>query len=531
MNANLMNLANDLEKKQVEDYENNADNYIEGELTDQDRETIQELRAQTDTALMVTETGADGQPVSQPIQEFVKSIDDKKMQVDADRAIKTINSGDITRTVDEIKQQTRDRAIKSYRLLAGSSEEELSDDDIMDIHNRAIESLQKAYGLEHLTIEALGPRLKKTDLKTLCGLLPKEYVNIYLTDREILSNSFIAKNKLITAIEYLCVTGPEMDYLNQYIEDENKLALVSKRIMQCQLDFNEMLKDEKTMSELVARTVNMSKVDNGFWYRYIKFPNRVHNEFAQRYVIQEKYREAYEKLLEDYPVIQGDSLTQEQQHDNEVNEKARAVIQTEIDEADHKMQVYQSISDLNLIKELYPVLEERYMHGTKLTHKFLIKEGIAAVDRAKRCKQDVPFPGFNRTTSKPDQLYKSFLAAYVKMIENYNTTVSSALKKASEDQNLPDEDVFRNISTIELDGCDKTNTYKVFSTVVLILMGRILRKLVTHEFTKYDAIVVDSYFQIFCRLGTDLYLMSDIWEICKPLVAYIMNNIKFDQKW
>lgn len=528
---NLNKLKNDLEAKAQADYENNSDNYIEGEFTEEDQAVIDQMKAeQEDHVVVVSDQDADGNTVQQPISEYAKSLDERvteiKDQFGNSEIIKTVNSGDIVKSTEELQEEVKNQAIQMYRQLANQHQENetLTDEQLIDMNNRTIERLMDYFKLPRLTSDDILPKLKKMTLRQLVTILPTDFVYTYISDREVQANNTNAKERLLAAIGYLTVTGPEMDYLNEYIENENKLALVSQRILRCQMDFAEMLKDEKTLSELVSKTIEIAPNDETFWSKYIKLPNRIHNEFAQRAVLQQKYLEAYTKLLEEYPVDTDDDKT------NAFNQKARAVIQEEIDEAKAKSEVYQSITNLDLLKELYTTLSDRYMNHGKLNQKFLEKECMNAIDRAKRCKQNVPYPGYNgnMVSKKTDFIYRQYMREYVKMLSNYNTTLLDVYQReATATGTTPDT----KIQAIALPPYDGQTVHKVFALVLSILMGRVMKKCTENTATKYDAIILDSYFKIFCSLGMDIYTMTEIWELVSPLVKYLLENVKFDSKF
>lgn len=516
---NLINLINDLDTKAVQDMETNADNFIEGgELTGSDMKRLEEMKASRQTELMVTESGIDGADVQHTMSEYVKTLNKRVTVVqDAlgnDRTLKTLNNGDIVADIDKLKADARDTALKTYRSMSVKDALDLTDDEYMAVNDEAIDALLSYFNIDKLTSEVVMPKLKKMTLKQIANILPAQFVSLYINDSELLANNSIAKDRLIATIGYLIVTGPEMDYLNEYIDDENKLALVEKRILQCQIDFTKMIEDENVLSDIVAKTVQIAPADTSFWSKYIKLPNRIHNDFAQRVVIQEEYKKSYEKLLDD-PEYNGSPA-------------ALAVIQREIDETNNKIEVYKDVTKLELMTELYDALYIRYTTGAKLSHKFLIKETISAIDRAKRCKQNVPYPGFRGTETKTDIMFKHYMAAYTGMIENYNKTLINVIAKESEN---PSENTETDVIPIYLDGVPGDTVAKVFSALLAILMGRIMKKLSTHNSTKYDAILLDSYFTLFCKLGMDIYTMTDVWTMMKPLVEYVIKNVKLDQKW
>ena len=55
-------------------------------------------------------------------------------------------------------------------------------------------------------------------------------------------------------------------------------------------------------------------------------------------------------------------------------------------------------------------------------------------------------------------------------------------------------------------------------------MGRILKRCTKNNSDKYDAITLDAYFQMFCRMGTDIYVMRDMWMLTQDFVKYCLEH-------
>ena len=221
---NLNKLKNDLEAKAQADYENNSDNYIEGEFTEEDQAVIDQMKAeQEDHVVVVSDQDADGNTVQQPISEYAKSLDERvteiKDQFGNSEIIKTVNSGDIVKSTEELQEEVKNQAIQMYRQLANQHQENetLTDEQLIDMNNRTIERLMDYFKLPRLTSDDILPRLKKMTLRQLVTILPTDFVYTYISDREVQANNANAKERLLAAIGYLTVTGPEMDYLNEYI--------------------------------------------------------------------------------------------------------------------------------------------------------------------------------------------------------------------------------------------------------------------------------------------------------------------------
>jgi hypothetical protein len=525
MLENLENLRNDLAQKAKEDAELNANNFnTEGatELTEEEQESIEKLKEELgdNPVVMVKEKLSDDEaadaPASQTAEEFTKSLDDRVAMINEGKeSLKLVNAGDIQKTVADIKAESRSKAIQMFRNMGvkKADDTEISDDDYLAINDSALAALKEFMGTDTLDADKTIKRLSKLPAKQVFSIFPEQFLQVYLTENELKFPNIKAKDRLITVIAYLITTGPELDYLNDYIDDENKLMIVSKRLMQCQLDLGEALKDDAKLSEMVASSKTFSPDDDSFWALHIKDPKRVHNEFAQRIVIYQNYLNGYGKILEDYP-------------DDGTHEQERKLILNEIEECTCKMNCYQSICDLKLMRELYEILFTRFKTNKKVNMKYLTQECIESVDRVRRSKQNVPFPGYKGNQKKPEIIFSAYIAAFSKMVVNYNAEIEKILESSEN----PEKEDTRGVIKIQLDGYDEGDVTVVYSMVLLLLMGRIMKALSKNNRTKYDAIELDAYFQVFCKAGTDVYLMTDMWNICKEFVQYILDKWYLPEK-
>lgn len=527
-------LQNAVATQNEEEKEANTNNFgadEKQELTTEEQETLEKLQAQygDKPILVVNDTDEDGHTSQIPAKEYLKSLDKKVTSIvtpeegmdEMDKMIKTVNSGDIKQSLDGIKAEARARTIQAFRSLAVNNDDtkSLSDDQIIEINSAALTALQEYFKMDRLNADELAKNLRKMPLDKICEILPESFWSVYVTNNEVKLRNSGARDRLISAIAFLTTTGPEFDYLNEYIEEENKLMLVSKRLMQCQIEFTEMLKDEKKISELVTETYQYVPEDTSIWSKEIKMPNRVHNEFAQRYVIYNHYKKAYEELMTDYPI------DIEDEKEKKINTRAREIIQQEIDECDMKMTVYMSICNLDLFKELLGILIDRFKTNKKINMKYLTQEAERAIESVKRCKQNLPFPGFRGTERKTEQLLANYLVAFPAAIRKYNEAVDKVISREDATaENLGD------ISKIALPEFEDNDTFVIYSLLMVIMMGRILKKCTRNDATKYDAIVLDAYFYIFNRMGSDLYLMNDIWKMMLNLTGYTLQTWYIPEK-
>ena len=517
MNENLQRLREDLKKKVEEELELNSDNFNKDNatLTEKEQSLLEELREQQNnekSVLMVTDTDADGKSVQVPAEDFAKSLDERVAEIPgvdegSVQMLKTINSGDIIKSVEQIKSETKDKALQLFRTMSVNQKatEELSDEGYMDINNQAIAAIQKYLGVDKLVADEVTKKLSKLPLRELLKILPQEFLDIYMTPEEQKFANVNAKERLMAVIAYLTTTGPELDYLNDYIDEENKLMIVSKRLMQCQVDFGNMLKDDKKMSELLAQSYAISPADDSFWSKHIRNPKQVHNEFAQRVVIYQEFKKGFETILKDYPECPE-------------NIKARETILQEISECDMKIDVYRKICDLTMMSDLWSILEERLKINKKTTMQSLTYEANEAIEKLRRCKQNLPFPGYDGKEKRADRIMSNCIVAMIKMFQGYNNAIT-----AIHDKNESGEDEV-GVAPIAIEGYDSTDVWTVYSVLLIIIMGRILKRCTKNNSDKYDAITLDAYFQMFCRMGTDIYVMRDMWMLTQDFVKYCLEH-------
>lgn len=527
MPNNIIPLHEELADRATENAELAAKNFAESELTDDEKERLAEIEQTTNVAVVTTD--ADGNRAETDIEEYADGTDGKPIVTPDGVEVKGVNTGDIVQTVDDLKAEARSRAVKIYRDLA-VDDEDLSEDDILKLNDLALEAVKKFLHEDRLDSDKTIKKLTRLPLSELVAILPPKFVSVYATSSEIKANNYKAKERLITTLAYLMATGPELDYLNDYIDKEHRLMEVSRQIMMTQGKLVDAIKSEEKFGEIVKRAAEIAPPDNSVWARHISMPNRVHNEFAQRAVVCDEYRAAYEKLLEEYPIPEGPASEMTQKdYDAFVKERdiitaCRAEIQVQIDESATKAQAYRDVTDLKLLKELWDMMAARFKADRRTDYKALTREAINAVDRIRRAKQNVPFPVYDKNLiNRPEELYRKYLSFYPKNMETYNKTLKTISGK-DENAQLTD------IALISVPGFDDATVWEYYSMLLVILFGRVMKKLGNKGETKYDAIMLDCYFRCFCTMATDIYMMTDIWNICKEFVVYCIDHYPKDTK-
>ena len=475
-------------------------------------EEINSIKKDTDengNILLIKDKDETGKEVTTSLDEYTADLNDKIANISDDpnkakEILRLVDNGDIKANVEKMKQDAHAQMMSAFKAMAVSSDE-LSETDINKVNEKAIKAIQEHFKMTRLDSDVLAKKLKKYNARQLMQLLPQDFVDMYVTKKEQATDPNTTKEKLIATLAYLIVTGPEADYLNEYIDKENRLALVSKELLQCQVDFSDMLKDDRFMADIIREAYKYAPKDESFWSRHINVPNRVHNEFAQRVVMYQKYLEGYTKIYNNYA---GD-------------EEAQKVIQEEIDDCEAKIKAYQSVCNLDIIPNLWSILMDRYKANKKMSVEYIYKECLAAIDRVKRCKQDLPFPGYNGASKKPEVIFPSYLTAFTAMIVRYNEELAKAINSETDDDA---NTTLNGVDEIHLLDYDDSDVFTIYAMLLLVLMGRVLKHYFKNNMTKYDAIMLDSYFRLFCKMGTDIYIMRDFWDIMQEDIKYILIN-------
>ena len=502
--SNILELDKILEERKKQQDEVPSVFDTNDEVTDEEIESIKKDTDDDGNILLIKDIDETGKEVTTSLEEYTADLNEKiavlSNDANAKDILRLVDNGDIKASADKMKETAQAQMQSMFRSMAVS--DNISDDALSDINEKTIKALQKQFNMERLDSEILAKKLKKYNVRQLIQFLPKEFVDLYVTKKEQATDPVTTKEKLIASIAYLVVTGPESDYLNEYIDRENRLAMVSKELVQSQVDFSELLKNDEVMANLVREAYKYSPKDDSFWSKHINIPNRVHNDFAQRVVLYQHYLEGYQKIAEQYI---GD-------------EDALKIIQEEIDDCNAKIESYKNVCELSIIPDLWKTLIDRYKSNKKMNTEFLYKEALASIDRVKRCKQDLPFPGYDGTSKKPEIIFPAYLNSFTAMINKYNEELKKALSNKEANTDL------KGVDEIHIEGYDDTDVCIVYAMLLLILMGRVLKHYFKNTMTKYDAIMLDSYFRLYCKMGTDIYIMRDFWNIAMEDVKYVLDT-------
>ena len=148
MPNNITPLEDELKARAKENAALAAENFSQDGLTDEEREKVAAMEAESHT--VVVSTDAEGHRTETSIEDYADGVGGKVIQLPGtDTAVKAVNTGDIVQTVEDMKAEARAKAIKIFRDLS-VTDAELSDDVIVAINDEALAAVQKKLGIEKM---------------------------------------------------------------------------------------------------------------------------------------------------------------------------------------------------------------------------------------------------------------------------------------------------------------------------------------------------------------------------------------------
>lgn len=509
--SNIYRMSEDLKQQEKTFAEQHTIFEEETTLTPEQQKAYDELQQKgSETFLVVNDTDAAGNTVEIPVDDFLADVGTTTVEDPNGENIRLMNTekSDL-QEIEEIKEKETNRIYDTMRTLARGNKE-LSDDEIAVIMQDTMESIKKKYNLTSISNAFIQNRFSKKPLAEIMRVLPRSFLEMYLSPDEIVHPTMDTKDTLVAAVNYAIVSGPDMDDLNEFIDKENRIIMLSKQLLQYQVDFQELIKNPDELSKFLeeARKYHTPvSPEDDTWAQHIKNPDRLHNEFAQRCAVMDRYATAYQSVMEEY-------------EDTPENQEVRKAIQVEIDHCMERKAVYQDICELALLPKLwYPTLE-RYQNNKKCTMKYLIKEAVDAVTRIRKAKIQVPFPGYDGTSKDSEKIFTTYMAYMNATMVKYNEEIQKILDTVQDADKSIDH-------LIAIPGYKTSSVITMFSMLVVILMGRVMKHLSKHnaENPKRDAILLHSYFTIFCKMATDVYIMEDIWAMMRSGVEWAVNSL------
>ena len=478
------------------------------ELTDEEKAKLAELKEKfhsDDMAVNVVTRRYGGESVSVNIREYFRMVD-QYMEANSTQVT------DMMKLVNKADENIFSNAAELINVFSGLTKtqlesyagKELSVEFLTNMSKHISDVCRADTGREIINSDfAVAYYEKETRNWTIEDFenhFGKEFVETFLYgymtgDRPRQTNILTARRHLVDVIGLFIVHNDEIANLNAYIEYNERVVDVLERLAKCGEEIADVLKSPEGFADAAAR----SREETGYpkLHDYAKvysdhFDIRAdgsYDYFAIRYVMMRELAKAYEQAKPEYTVVA----------DIEV-------VDTEIKESLKKADCYLDVAELKTFREIYAAYESAAKADKRTSAAGLKTQGKGYVEKIRKCKISLNFPGYKADLNNANQI----MAEYYKYMDNVITTYNLAIAEAAK----------QGVTGLEPIECD----HEIFAGVMLTVMARLLKKLTKNNFDKYDSLTVSSYFKRYAQIGMDLYSLSDIYAIIKPMIDYISSK-------
>lgn len=470
MENNIVLFDEALKAKKLEDEKLLEEGLEEAPITEEDEAEIAAMKKEAeDTAYIVRDGDKEV-----PLDEFLKPVDE---------AIPTLKDGTklVSMTQPERSEFVSSIRTRSAEQLRNAAPVDISEDDFRDLMQKTLAAVKQGLKVTELHRDSVADKLAVLPLEEILEMVPRQLIDVYVPAAVMKDSKRKAKEILISTIEYMVAIGPDSDDFAEYLENQNKLYMVLQAVANKSLEMKDVLSSKETIAEIAKKVVQNADPRTISYMKYVKSPDAINTFFGNKAEISRKFEEAYKELIPNY----SDPVEIE-------------ALQHEIDEAAETTKMYESILELETFKSSFNSFVQEFNTDKRSSATSLEKMARKYVERMKRANFSAPFPGFTGGERNVGELYVKCLKHFDEQIDLYNKYVA----KSNETEN----------PKLQLIG-DK----KVFCNTLLIVMGRIQKKLLKNSASYRDKNELVAYFELFCRLCTDIFTTAKVVELLNPV--------------
>ena len=499
-----MNKIKLFEEEQQELFEKEQRRYaeqakIDNTLTDDEKRRLDELKRKMaiDSSgkflAMVQHTG--GQTSELTVDEYLRSVDDNMSTMpDGTKLINASDDNFLESTgamINTIKDMAYDQ------LMSMSVDENMSVERLNTIIVQVSDLCVRELKTSKITSDMVMEHFSKMTLKKISEIFPMDVIDTFTTEEERFDDPRSAKEKLVSIFSMMIMSRNEVDDLNQYLDNTEKVVNVLLRLEACGKDLAEQLKNPEKFSEIVAKTrLNTGEPTvNPALEKYagiLNHPNTVADGFAVKYVTMMELAEAYRTIKAEYTDLE------------EIK-----TIEREIEESEEKANRYLNVYHLTDFAEAYKGYETSAKTDKRTNRSRLSTTCKSYIEKIKKCKVNLNFPGYLPEMKTANEIYLAYVKQMEIALSNYNAKIKT-------------------ISTEEPGILQPINSDpEVFAGVLLIVMGRLLKKLSKNTSNKFESLELYGYFQRFTKMAhntNDVFTIWDVYSIIKPMIEYIENK-------
>lgn len=470
-------------KQRVEDSDTEM---VQVELTDTDREEVNEMirESQEEPIIMIKETTGDSVK-EQSLNEYIKPLDD---------AIPTMKS-DGTKLVSMTQPQELQEYVSSVRnysteQLKNLASKKMTDAEFRDLVNTTLAGIRKELKVDKLYHGTTVARLSRMKPMEVFNMVPRALIDSFIPADVMKADRGAAKDALVDIIGYMILNGPESDDFETYMENQSKLFNVMQALNETNFKVKDLIQSKETVAQLAQQALKNSDPRTMAYMKYVQSPDNINLIFTQHSAVNMEFAKAYRELRENYS-----------------DPAELAIIDHEIEDAETKAELYHSVLNLDTFRTVFDIFRAEFLKDKRCSIQSLEKVAKSNLDRIRRAHIEAPFPGYLGSESSTNEIYVHYRDHFRKHGEKYNefVTKSNATEK-------PPLELIENID--------------VFANTVLVVMGRLQKRLLKEPSTLHDKIEDVVYFEMFCRLCTDIFTTAKVVELVNPFVTELVRRVK-----
>lgn len=484
MTNNIESIIESLNEKRKKDDEIARLSFSRIELTEDEKKTIESMKRDDNKIVTVITTDDLGHRVEVDSETYIKEMEKHVMSVQTENGaqFRILDPYDLSEFQDIQNSHSEFKAL-GLKSLNKLTDKQISDDIFDELGYKISSAISERF--KDMDIGDALNQLRRYPLRSIIDMMPKEFLDMFYSSENPEAEE---KDRVLAAINYLIMSGPEIDKFQEYVSYEHHKINVIKDLMERGMEIHKLITSPDSIAKIHAEYVQgLSQSPKLPIIQKVRNANSIETTYNELSVIYEKMAEAYRRLLDD-PAYSSD-------------EYAKQCIHEEIELNETKSRFYKDSLTLSEFSDkLDSFLAERKGRYT-LNLSQLSKLAKKVIKRIQYANLDIPFPGYYpEIKNDPEVIYETYLNWFCDETTGAFTLYNAAVDKIHE----------RGMGTFIKANPQK---YELMATLMLIVTWRICKKYTKNNSPILHRLYLESYFKMICMLKTDLFIMGRFIEI------------------
>ena len=471
MENNIQKFAEVLEEQNERELEELREGLQEAPITEEDEKDIEQMIQEEGNSAYVVRNGEK----EIPLDDYMKPVDDAILTMkDGTKLISMTQSDQTTEYISGIVAKTADTVRKN-------AIKPISEKEFIDLSHETLAAIKQYLKVDKLHRDSAMRELSRLHFNDLCEIVPRKLIDTFVDPFTIRGNKNNAKEILLNIIDFMINSGPESDDFVQYLENQNKLYAVLQALAEENFKVKEFLSSKETVAQMAKNALEKADPRTAIYAKYVSSPDAINMLFTHRAAVNREFATASGEIrINCSEQIELDAIDHE------------------IEEANDKADMYESTLKLEVFTEVCDRFFEEFGRDKRRSAQGLERMAKKYLERLTRANLDAPFPGYTGAEHNTGEIYVNYTKHFKHHAALYNKFVTNANEKEQEKLPLIDD-------------------IKIFSDTLLIIMGRLQKKLLKEPVTYRNKSAVVVYFELMCRLCTDIFTTAKVVSLLEPV--------------